>query len=337
MTADYPEDMTLAAAMHRALTTLFDIEIVDQLGSGLQVGEQLFITNNFAAIRGRFDVGLVNAIGQIEWSALNNSSAIVYWDLPLHAVPTDADNIGILNRFLHDAAVFLTALWLVKDNSVNFELGFAQVIDGDRVRFHSNFLAKTNRYADGRRECTKFTRNELRSAGRLWREGLIPLASTELLLAAEDISGVKGPKLASHQGVRRVTRAVYFLAAARNMPDLGSKVVDYCTVLEVLFSTDATEITHKIAHRVAVFLGGTREEKLKTFANVKQAYAVRSKVVHGDVVSKSNVAQVQTISATVDDIVRRVLHRLLASSELLRQFEAPRKSLDSYFLESSFT
>ena len=226
--------MSSAATTHRALAALFDIKIADQLGLGLQIGEHLFITNNFLAIRRRFDPSLENAVGQIEWSVLNSASAIVYWELPLSAVPPDADNIAILNRFLHDLAIFLTALWLVKDNSVNFEIGFAQVIDGNRIRFHSNFLAKTNRYADGRREPTTFTRNELRRAATLWRDGLIPLASTELLLAAEDISGVKGPKLASQRAVGRVTRAVYFLTAARNMPDLGSKVVDYCTVLEVL-------------------------------------------------------------------------------------------------------
>jgi hypothetical protein len=328
--------MSSAVATHTAVSALFDIEISDQLGAGLRIGEHFWITNAFSAIRSRFDAGFVNAIGNIEWAALNNAKAVVHWNLPLNAVPGDEDSVAILNRFLHDVALFLTALWLVKDNSTSSELGFAQVEDGPLVRYYSNFLAKTIRRADGRRTATKFTRSELRRASSLWRESLLPLGSTDLLLVAEDISGVKGPRFASNKAVKRITRAVYFLSSARAMPDLGSKIVDYCTVLEVLFSTDSTEITHKIAHRVAVFLGGSRSDKLKTFSAVKQAYSVRSKVVHGDIVAKNTIDKVGVISSNIDEVVRRILHRLLESPQLLKQFEEARDSLDRYFLESSF-
>jgi hypothetical protein len=132
-------------------------------------------------------------------------------------------------------------------------------------------------------------------------------------------------------------RAIYFLYDARSAKDLGLKIAMYCSLFESLFSTDSTEITHKIAHRIAIFLEAPAAKRCELYAKVKQAYAVRSKVLHGDALAKDGThGKVIASAVEADDVARRILCKILSSAELLKQFHSKKEALEAYFLRSSF-
>jgi len=133
--------------------------------------------------------------------------------------------------------------------------------------------------------------------------------------------------------VRALTRISYFVNSARDCSDLSVKVAHYSTCLEILFSTDSSEISHELAERVALFLGQTFEERKRIFNRVKGLYSVRSKVVHGDVFSKASLGRLREISLDADDLLRQLLRLILDSDELCALFEGSKEAREEYFID----
>jgi hypothetical protein len=133
--------------------------------------------------------------------------------------------------------------------------------------------------------------------------------------------------------VRALTRVSYFLNLARDCSDLSVKVAHYATCLEILFSTDSSEISHKLAERVALFLGHTFEERKQLFNRIKSLYSVRSKVVHGDVFTKASVRKLREISLDADDLLRQLLRLILDSDALCALFEGSKEAREEYFID----
>lgn len=79
------------------------------------------------------------------------------------------------------------------------------------------------------------------------------------------------------------------------------------------------------------------EERIATYDRIKQAYNVRSKVVHGDKLSKGAPQTVKLISRELDQLVRSVLLNIINSSELTDRFNNRSSDLERYFLEQSFS
>ncbi|PFU30838.1 hypothetical protein COK80_09155 [Bacillus anthracis] len=67
----------------------------------------------------------------------------------------------------------------------------------------------------------------------------------------------------------RLKRFNYFLQLTRTQIPLPSRIGMYCTLLEILLSTDKDEITHKIAEILAKILGENYEERLEIFLFIK--------------------------------------------------------------------
>lgn len=88
--------------------------------------------------------------------------------------------------------------------------------------------------------------------------------------------------------------------------------------LEALFGPEnSREITYRLSQRVAFFLAKGRGEAKGAFATAKNAYALRSKIVHGR--WKAN-ADITAKMASTEDLVRRSLIRILEDAELRRTF-----------------
>lgn len=81
-------------------------------------------------------------------------------------------------------------------------------------------------------------------------------------------------------------RAPVFSAAMRcygnahHLYDADMRIMLLWSGIEGLLSVDS-ELTRRIALYAALILGGTHQEKMRLFADLKRAYGVRSKAVHG--------------------------------------------------------
>lgn len=86
-----------------------------------------------------------------------------------------------------------------------------------------------------------------------------------------------------------LTQNIYFKRAIkrfsqidRNAHGLDYNLIDYMIVFESLFSTGATESTHKVSRRVAVFLKEEKGDRIEIYKKMKEAYVLRGKIVHGE-------------------------------------------------------
>src|SRR5205823_2605732 len=84
-----------------------------------------------------------------------------------------------------------------------------------------------------------------------------------------------------------------------------SQLVDVITAAEALLGTES-EITFRLAFRVAGMLGRTGAERVQVFNDMKRFYDVRSKIVHGSALTRWRPAM---LARTEDarDFVRRLL------------------------------
>ena len=116
---------------------------------------------------------------------------------------------------------------------------------------------------------------------------------------------------------------------------LGSSIqAHYCSALETLFTTESTEITHKLAERVSFFLGKDGSERIKIFHTVKAAYSIRSKLVHGGGLRGNQIDNLPLLSKTCDS--RQVLTAIFDSKQLQEVFDSRQDGIETCFLDLIF-
>jgi len=89
------------------------------------------------------------------------------------------------------------------------------------------------------------------------------------------------------------------------------KLIDFIIALEALFlkEEEKSELTYKLAIRMATFLGDNKKEKQQIFSDVKNAYNVRSKIIHGSSKIKSEKLISQT--SKIEECVRSSINKFL--------------------------
>jgi hypothetical protein len=99
------------------------------------------------------------------------------------------------------------------------------------------------------------------------------------------------------------------------------------TLLEALFSTGSSEITHTLSERTALLLGKSATERIEIYERVKKLYNTRSKIIHGRQVRKDESGESssredfqQIYSLAVD-----VIHATLNNSALLRIIQSDKR------------
>ncbi len=112
---------------YRYLVALSFLDVQEPLSKGDQIVDDFRITNNKELARQWLKRDLVDAVGGLESLALLDADVLVYHEGVREGGASTAPASGELRMLLEVTAVFTTALWMVKDNAVNFELGFLEV------------------------------------------------------------------------------------------------------------------------------------------------------------------------------------------------------------------
>ena len=133
--------------------------------------------------------------------------------------------------------------------------------------------------------------------------------------------------------MNRLQRAWMFLRSARTENFLPIKISFYMSLLEALFLSQGTEISHKLGERTALFLGGDTESKIKNYDIIKSAYDIRSKFMHGDILKKTNESLIN-ISTNVDSLIRKIL--IKAINEESNLFKLNQEDFEGYFKKILF-
>lgn len=302
------------------ITALIDFHISGQLKTPLKIKDSLYITNNPAHTAAYVSTSSILAIGSLEARLLTGPTPVIYkLDEQSDRETVHAEVIN----FLREVQAFLTATWLVRDNSANCELGFAFCSDQEHV--HSNALALHSLHHSGGRQSMSVDFVQLTEICTLHRE---------------NFGGIRKQDSPMHTSFRksiwRLSRAMRFLQQARSADDLGLKIANYCSFFEATLSTTSSELSHQLSERVAFFLRSRPEERLALFKDIKKAYNVRSKIVHGDVLSQGTIDSLVSISGSCDEAARQVMRKIIANEKLEKVFDATNDVLDSYMLNLIF-
>lgn len=224
--------MGATTSKYRFIIGLSHLKIREPLGRGDKIRDDLLITNDKSVVNKIMGRDFRKMIGELEWSALANAGAIIYYEGSVEDKFEDAESMSFLTSLLALVELFQSALWMVKDNAVNFASGFLEVwAPSGEYRVHSNFLAKVFFKSDSTKNEVELTRSELRKARELFTDSSLPVSPLLITKIGE-------PEfvMSSNPKVPRVSRAFYFIGAARSNFDLGVKVAMYCTMYETLFS-----------------------------------------------------------------------------------------------------
>ena len=291
------------------------LTIKERLGKGERFGDVFYITNEPLVIE-----ALISrsgpSIGHIEFSSLTSGRCVVYSQEETNVEDDDAAD-GILKLRLAQVSTFFHHIWLTRDHSVGLEYGYLHVGGGQEdARVTRNAFLHTITRADGSQPIEEFGREEFRVVRNSYK---LP----------DEIQWGNQPLATEDAG--RVGRAWYFLQAARQEGDLAAKIANYCIVFEALFSTDSSELSHKLAERIAFFLEAKQEERLALYRAIKRAYSVRSKVVHG-ARAAANVDALTDASKLCDNTARRIMARLMSERDLWQQFERSSSEKHEQFL-----
>lgn len=300
------------------VTALYNFEIIGNLGRGDKILDSTFITNDTKIINSLIDAEVAPIIGNIEVDAINNAKVVIYSN---ETLPPDMTPDKYLIIKLYQVQTFLSSTWLYDNNSINDEVGYLIYHDKNRTYVTSNSIPNVYTMPNGQSTYCKMSRETLREVRNFYREFVdIP------------ILGFSKPVSLLTKGNSRISRTLYHIVSSRAESDILLKITGYCSALETLFSTNQAELSHQLSERVAFFLGDSPEERITLFRNAKKAYALRSKIVHGNAVKSSELEKVIESSEFCDSILRKILRIIISSEKNLGLFSENPPIIDEYFL-----
>ena len=200
------------------VTALQNLTINRPLGSNWEIGGGLKISTSRSVAERLVTDALSYQAGSLEANNILSGNPFLYSisDYPFEDTSVEVQ-LSLLLDHLVKAQQFVNVLWLIKDNSVNFELGFLQHPYDRRstsTRVTSNYLSSLFSTATGERLGVVFDIDELTSA--------ITLANN-IPDAESSGSGVPSYTFTPEGKTDRVSRALYFVQGARAMVSLPEK------------------------------------------------------------------------------------------------------------------
>ena len=299
------------------------------LGTGWQIANDLHISTSQSLARRLINPSLHQSIGDIEVSTILSGKPFLYAlsEYP-HEDTSPETQLNLLGSHLQIARVFFNSLWLIRDNSVNFDRGFLQFpytrhsIDS---RVSSNGWTSVLTTADGTLKKITLSKLELQESIAIF-QSLYDISDPDVA------SPVIGSIMASTgEAVNRIGTALYFLQGARATSNHALKVTYYCVCFEALVSTEVTGVAHQVAERVASLIKNDSSEALKIYNNIKKAYSTRSKIVHGGQVDLRKGRYLNQ-SLSCDDYVRRLILVIITNRKFYEAITQNPKVVDRFFL-----
>lgn len=272
---------------------------------GFNIFESFYLITNHRD-KDRIVSPYIRQIGTLERDfLLSPKTALIYENSQV--ILDEADNLGerangLVVAKLAKVQNWLNKLWLLKDHAINHDVGFVALHVDDNFQITSNVWEASFSQANGSNDEVKLSHKEIEFAKgfNLMSEYGDDVGPIEL--HKPGYHGMRPTKLDDKGG--RIERFLYFTTGARAAQDLGIKVALYSSALEALVSSAHSEIIHQVAERTAVALGDDLESRTSIYRQVKQAYAMRSKAVHGAVIRTKSLPKLITACMDLDRICR---------------------------------
>lgn len=237
---------------------------------------------------------------------------------------------GLLIAKLAKVQNWLNQLWLVTDHAINHDVGYLALKIGQNWHLTSNTWEASFSLADGSNRDTAVSNKLIKEAASFKLKSEYGDDVGPVELHKSGFHGNRGTKLDSSGA--RIERFLYFTAGARATQDLGIKVALYCSAIESLFSTSNSEVVHQVAERVALAADSGLSEREIVYRKVKQAYALRSKAVHGAAINEKALPKLSVASVDLDKICRQVAQKFFTDPEFREMLSGNDESIDSFWI-----
>lgn len=257
-----------------------------------------------------------SAIGGLEFNSILNNKVLAFAYISDNV--TNENKFEILHDFLFFTDNFISALWLIKDNSIYKELGYLSY--ANNTCFFSNFIAQINSNYKGEKEITNYSIDELKSSITYYKK-ISSLMTNENEFKYSELT----------PDSNRLARALYFINGARLLPDIGIKYTLFCTSLEALLITETNNITRSLATRVEKIIDG-RIPNVKSY--IYKAYEYRSKIIHGNTFQESTLRKEDKLLKNLlilDTICRLIFKTIFDKPELEKVFKSETIEINKYF------
>ncbi len=311
-------------------TTLRHIELINFEEECFDIMPGIKITNNPDKITSFLNPEIINLIGAIEYQHIIESKAILFYeyeDKDIKEHFSEFSNIKLLELILQWIDDFLKNSWILKDNSIVCDTAYLiDTSDKANAECSSLRLNYIHSLSEGGIDITSFSKEEVKEVMKINYE-------IDSYLSDKDSNSLKFSMLKNYS---RIGRYLFFIKYARESRNLGHKILNYCSALETLLSTDNSEISHKIGERTAFFLSD-KFDKITTYRTIKKAYTVRSKLTHGANIDNKLSEEIFDISKNIDEILRMLINKIKSDTKLLALFESNNQVLNEYFNELLFS
>lgn len=116
-----------------------------------------------------------------------------------------------------------------------------------------------------------------------------------------------------------------------------NKIVDFLIAFEALCLCDSEEIGYKLSNRVAVLLAKKSDEAEKIREFMKEAYRIRSKIVHGSknksVTINGKTMDLAVFTQKLEEYLRKILRSFLVLSEESKKHQEIISLIDQSFFD----
>ena len=291
-------------------------------GKGVKIADGMYLRGDGDTLLGKMSVWFKAFIGRVEVGLIEDHRALAYGDMELN----DDDDIdkALFSRMAFLSS-FLTALWVLRDNSISFDVGFADERSSrggvKRVWPDDGYITDANAKRD---ECTLDER-ALRQIRVVHQQlfGEIRIDDTRHEVDNRDKHEIV------HPDGSRLSRSLYFVNAARRSQYRSTKIAYFCSAFEAILSPSDTEMTHRLCEIVAWLLGDSCGDRIDLYDQMKRAYDIRSKVVHGGKMKKQEIGNLDESVLFCDRTLRRLIGRIAENDALRRAILGPGPKFDN--------
>ncbi|PHR56141.1 MAG: hypothetical protein COA44_08580 [Arcobacter sp.] len=264
-----------------------------------------------------------NMAGIIETDHFINANNIIFCEFDEKDFTFKSSHEALL-IWLIWVEILIKDSWLVKENSITCDIAYMKMTDGTHVEWSNNSLMAHTSLSSGEEFIeTTFSYKELLE----WESKSNRLQS---YLHEKDSSILKS---FTEKKFSRIGRALRFIIAANREKHTAIKIAHYCSALESLFSTDNSELSHKLSERIALFLKNYGYDPFIVFDDIKSFYNIRSKVTHGDSLQSKKADTIPELSKKCDSYLRCIINEILDDSKLIDIFEGTKEIQEKYFKE----
>lgn len=289
----------------------------------IEIQPGLRLTNDLEIINLIVKDEFRECIGILEFNQLKNCNALLYYkfeeeDLKVFEVDNNMFILELQLKWIDD---FFKNSWILSDNCAVIDTAYMMTVEGNKLTAANSlrlaYIHSTceNEFVDlilNKESLEKFIENHLTIETYLHEKS----SSSNSFMMQKNYS--------------RIGRSLIFVKQAREAKNIAYKIANYCSAFETIFSTDNSELTYKLSERVAFFLKNDLNMN-ETFKSMKNAYGIRSKLTHGDVLTNKQIDNIFDISKETDSILRISLNKILENDELRNIFDSNNENVEKYF------